>query len=120
MTDNEIIKALGCCRCESVLCSQCPLKDVGHTCEDKLTGYAFDLVNRQKAEIAQLQKRIVFWREDMDYRPDEIKSEAIQEFAERLKDDWFRQGLESPDVDFDDYIDNIVKEMMEEKENDQL
>lgn len=51
MTDNEIVKALECCRCESALCAQCPLKDVGHTCEDKLTGYAFDLVNRQKLAL---------------------------------------------------------------------
>ena len=60
---------------------------------------ALDLINRQAAEIEnlkqiideedkeilKLQKRIIFWREDLNYQPEKIKSEAIKEFAERLK-----------------------------------
>ena len=53
-----------------------------------------DLINRQAAEIEslkqiideedkeilKLQKRIIFWREDLNYQPEKIKSEAIKEF----------------------------------------
>lgn len=60
-----------------------------------------------------LQKRIINRRADMDCRPDEIRAEAIKEFAERLKEklQW--------DVEFDNKlvferdIDNLVKEMTE-------
>ena len=42
------------------------------------------------------------------------KSEAVKEFAERLKYVWWENGYESPDVDFDDFIDNLIKEMVGE------
>ena len=56
--------------------------------EQALQKHALDLINRQKEEILELQKRIINWRADMDYRPDEIKSEAIKEFAGRLKENY--------------------------------
>ena len=43
-----------------------------------------------------------------------VKSEAYKEFAERLKLSFFNNGYESPDVDFDYFIDNLVKEMVSE------
>ena len=57
MTDNEIIKALECC-CGTAhdSCRDCPYDDTG--CEDKLEKDALDLINRQKAEIAELQHKI--------------------------------------------------------------
>lgn len=58
------------------------------------------------------------WKTMPEVMCQKLKESAIQEFAKRLKDDWFRQGLESPDVDFDDYIDNLVKEMTESEEKD--
>ena len=83
MTDNEIIKALECV-----------------------------IGNRQKAEILELQKRIINWRADMDYRPDEIKSEAIKKFVERLKE--HRYGELNNCISFSvGYLDNLVKEMTE-------
>ena len=39
---------------------------------------------------------------------------AIKEFAERLKHSFFDNGYESPDVDFDYFVDNLVKEMIKE------
>ncbi len=100
MTDNEIIKALS------------------------------DLINRQKAEIEnlkqiideedkeilKLQKRIIFWRDDLNYQPEKIKSEAIKEFAERLKekaDDYVLAEGEFETMIFENDIDNLVKEMTE-------
>ena len=39
---------------------------------------------------------------------------AIEEFAERLKHSFFDNGYESPNVDFDYFIDNLKKEMVGE------
>ena len=84
MTDNEIIKALECCFING--CKNCKYKGKAPDCMTALQKDTIDLINRQKAEILELQKRIINWRADMDYRPDEIKSEAIKEFAEGLCD----------------------------------
>ncbi len=43
------------------------------------------IIDEQDKEIIKLQKRIIFWRKDLNYQPEKIKSEAIKEFAERLK-----------------------------------
>ena len=53
MTDNEIIKALECCGNDSEVCAGCPLHKAPCTCDCThiLAQYAFDLINRQKAEI---------------------------------------------------------------------
>lgn len=95
MTNNEIIKALS------------------------------DLISRQKAEIEnlkqiideedkeilKLQKRIIFWREDLNYQPEKIKSEAVKEFAERLKKEaLIDSGFEVLQAGT---IDRLVKEMTE-------
>ena len=40
----------------------------------------------------------------------EIKAEAIQEFAEHLKEKWSNNDYYSPDVDFDEFVDNLLKE----------
>lgn len=39
------------------------------------------------------------------------KSEAKKKFAKKLKEVWWDNGYESPDVNFDDFVDNLVKEM---------
>ena len=46
----------------------------------------------------------------------EAKAEAYKEFAEIIKDKWFDNRYDSPDVDFDDFISNLLKEMVGEKE----
>ena len=45
----------------------------------------------------------------------EIKAEAIQEFAEHLKEKWSNNDYYSPDVDFDEFVDNSLKEMAGEE-----
>lgn len=57
MTDNEIMKALGCC--VKLDCKKCNLKTRFKTatnCRNDLLVTALDLINRQKAEIERLQK----------------------------------------------------------------
>ena len=94
MTDNEIIKDMQCIE---------SLKQI---------------IDERDKEILKLQKRIIFWREDLNYQPEKIKSEAIKEFAERLKrtsigiefgdDKKFKMTIVSTVA-----IDNLVKEMTE-------
>ncbi len=136
MSDNEIIKALEHCAsgCSSEACRGCPFDEKG-VCTEKenaLAIHALDLINRQKAEIERLQNivhtDIAFVggrggkseraRQLVIVRMNEVRAEAIKEFAERLK------GLLSLNIRVlnEDYldiatdIDNLVKEMIGEQE----
>lgn len=106
MTDNEIIKALECCTkqgCSDNETKECPLKPY-EDCSTRLAINALDLINRQKAEIARLQKtqddidnfardlceeRVLKGKaiadfEDLQEYIRKEKSEAIREFAKEL------------------------------------
>lgn len=123
MTDEQIIKALDCCHSElGNMCSICPLFDPDNDyCEDELHKNTLNLINRQAAEIEQWKEEANRWQdafckvnEDMST----IKSEAIKEFAEKLKRTSI--GLEIGDdkklkmtVVSTAAIDNLVKEMTE-------
>ena len=113
MTDNEIKKALECCSEHDYLCPKgCPLDSEERDADCKaLTKHALDLINRQQAEIERLKKRsILNGLKVVNKERKQIKSEAIKEFAERLKENFQHIPL----VVF--RIDNLVKEMTEEKE----
>ncbi len=121
MTDEQIIKVLRCSREEA--------NDYGNAKVCDFLDNVIDFINRQKAEneslkqiideqdkeIIKLQKRIIFWREDLNYQPEKIKSEAIKEFAEKLKNkiwysDWCPHEIKiTPEI-----ITALVKEMTEE------
>ena len=139
MTDNEIIKALECCTKTEFIsdCAKCEM--FAFDCKDILIENALDLINRQKAEVERLEDKIFVLENDLEkaenlsdalendvdiklnyiYDLEEklkkAKSEAIKEFAERLKEklQW--------DVEFDNKlvfesdIDNLVKEMTMER-----
>ena len=117
MTDNEIIKAMQCVIGNDVNCSECTYQKAlpFPSCRNMCAKNALALINRQKAEILELQKRIINWRTDMDYRPDEIKSEAIKEFAERFVNEKCAYCTVDTDemVFFKKDIDKLVKEMTE-------
>lgn len=80
--------------------------------------------NRQQAEVERLRKLISAVKKDLDiaisaYDKEiaEAKTEAIKEFAERLKEQATSTFYEEHKyVDTED-IDNLVKEMTEENEN---
>ena len=135
MTDNEIIKALECCStgetyadCEK---NGCPLY-LGITMgckyidkENQLYSDALDLINCQKAEIEKLKgSTIVSNIMESQRIKREAKSEAIKEFVERLKNKIKTEcnPYGKPTFDYDTslaimrYIDNLVKEMVGEKE----
>ena len=137
-TDEQIIKAMQCVIGNGVSCSECEYQKVlpFPSCSRMCAEQALDLINRKNAEIERLkriidekdkeilglQKRIISWREDLNYQPEKIKSEAINEFAERVETLvlplLLAATLEEKDMVYRclNIIDNLVTEMMEEKE----
>ena len=160
MIDNEIIKALKCCKKAKInqdcVVLKCPFS-TEYGCNiglENLRNEALDLINRQKAEIERLKKnyeeliyktecllchatgnkfsKYTYTTQEMisfvdDYIQDccdeaveeakeAVKSKAIKEFAERLKenycftDRWGKIITKST-------VDNLVKEMMEVETN---
>ena len=88
MTDNEIIKALECC--ENADCTNCPCY-VGGSLQCMGISYSklHDLFIRQKAEIENLRhnnRQLVNEKLQIINIIIDLKSKAIKEFAERLKD----------------------------------
>ena len=85
MTNYEIIKALKCCGRES--CFGCPYHGKCHQGNPMIKD-ALDLINRQQAEIDRLNKEIQITKDAytmLQTKIKIIKSEAIKEFAEKLK-----------------------------------
>ena len=140
MTDNEIIKALVCCvhrTCNE--CIRQPI-EYGRTerdCKSGLMKSALDLINRQKAEIENLsialettRNNLADTRQELNNAETEIerlkntgiigglcpmwkaeaRTEAIKEFAERVKDEYSEGFFVS--TEFLLRIDNLVKEMV--------
>lgn len=127
-TDEQIIKALECCSTDvqENPCPKCAFYNK-HRCSTLMLNAASDIINRQKVkikslkqiineqdkEVLKLQNRIIFWRKNLNYQPEKIKSEAIKEFAERLKKEvLIDSGFEVLQVGT---IDNLVKETTEGK-----
>ncbi len=122
MTDNEIIKALECCKRDD--CDNCP-NDFGN-CYANLAGFALDLINRKKAEIERLESAL----DAANYTIGYFKAEAIKEFAERLKEmdgynnhtfddcasvlipEEYQKGRYEKTREIWDTIDRLVKEMV--------
>ena len=135
MTDNEIIKAYGCCNLshdECGGCDNCPCKIEGDCIVPsgfELEREVFNLLHRQKAEIERLKdypKCVYEYDGDItDYclktpcpnykTVDAIRAEAVKEFDELLKEDCLAYPLEKDDltmlVDVKSY-NNLVKEMV--------
>jgi len=120
LTDEQIIKALEYCFTrgfDESTCYECPFYTATAKCTEDLRDSVLDLINRQAAEIEQWKEEADRWQnafckvnEDMST----IKSEAIKEFAEKLKE---RRGLNQMCIAIvsKNDIDNLVKEMTEER-----
>ena len=151
MTDNEIIKALECC-IEDEDCSHCPSTKEMPYCSNDIMAGALNLIKRQQAEIERLGellrikaegenilndviaeqqaeledlREIVFMdrTEEIKKKNKELKSEAVKEFGDKLKN---KIKIEcnpygKPTFDYDTsiaimrYIDNLVTEMVGEE-----
>ncbi len=82
-TDEQIIKALEYCSTDAREnpCPKCAFYNK-HRCSTLMLNAASDIINRQKVkikslkqiinerdkEILKLQKRIIFWRDDLNYQ----------------------------------------------------
>lgn len=134
MTDNEIIKALECCGDSYSTCAECPIKD-DNGCNEQLANYALDIINRQQAEIERLKGKCENTQIGYNFAQDETKrlkkdkyklqkalnqsedyrvmakSEAVKEFAARLK---CGVPQETGVIRCSD-VDNLVKEMVGEE-----
>lgn len=101
-------------------CNECKIRNCKWgtcNCSQITANAALDLINRQKAEIEKLKgSTIVSNIMESQRIKREAKAEAYKEFAEKLKDEWFCNCYDSPDVDFDDFIFNLLKEMVGEEE----
>ena len=129
MTDNEIIKALECCSyaTSNKDCEKCPYYP-DEECVKKQCTDILDLINRQKAEIERLTKERDFYKAPSSLLAkgiEQIKAEAIKEFAKRLTDtilDKSDRSLDNPNgndyfiSDVIEDIDNLVKEMVGEND----
>ena len=75
-----------------------------------------NLINRQKSEIEWLRGSTIINNIMNSQRiKREAKAEAYKEFAEIIKNKWFDNRYDSPDMDFDDFISNLLKEMVGEE-----
>ena len=116
MTDNEIIKALEYC-VDKGYCPECPCYKNNADC--KLEYDVIKLINRQKAEVERLKKHtqtIIKAKQCVDVKK-QVETEAIKEFADRLKAYSYHSMLTPSDfkaVAVRD-INNLVKEMVEGK-----
>lgn len=112
MNDNDIIKALECCSVSNG-CPDCPMLGK-RNCMAKIHAHSLCLINRQKAEIERLCERLDDLYEEVNRTAAEQykhgKSDAIEEFAERMKDSL--DGKTDPVDEYD--IDEIAQEMTEE------
>ena len=132
MTDEQIIKALECCKnslSEKDACGDCPLYEEEEvTCITILSKNAFDLIKRQKAEIEELIEKLecllchstdgrlskhtyslktmeLEVTDTMNRNYNDGYDEAIKEFAEMII-------MEYPEVDY--FVSNLAKEMTEQ------
>ena len=130
-TDEQIIEALKCCSTDAREnpCPKCAFYNK-HRCSTLMLNAVSDLINRRNAEIERLTAKLLVKDNINDYNTAQLriareelrtaKSEAIKEFAERLKRTSI--GLEIGDdkklkmtVVSTVAIDNLVKEMTEER-----
>ena len=133
MTDKEIKKALECCKDGGNRCDECPygIDDcLTDNDESILLKDALDLINRKDIKIAELTEEINRQQVEIENLNIELQamrnaanqyqienerllqklqqpqSEAVKEFAERVKD------LFSPEDEVREEINNLVQEMV--------
>lgn len=112
MTDNEIIKALGCLRGNAFDCGECPYCSCYPApCEQQVAKDALALISRQKEEIERLKNRDL-QVEVSEKLEREIKAEAVKEFTDRLKERASKGFWETDAYIGVEQIEELVKEMV--------
>ena len=123
MTDKEIIKALEYCTEGIYICDKdCPCYDLKSDtrtayCKFELLGDALDLINHQQEKLKIQANNIRAFLKMDDVQVQRIKAEAVEEFAERLKE----RIADIGNLSVSEYlsvatdIDDLVKEMVGQK-----
>ena len=92
MTDDEIIKALECCKDYSYpkICNECPYVEctTKKGCVDKMITDALAFINRQKAEIERLQGALT-----AEERHNELTMQMAQKAIQNAKADAIKEYL---------------------------
>ena len=101
MTDNEIIKALEWCNSVSNRCGDgCPYYNVpyknGLRCSEMMINDAIDLINRQTAEIENLNRAFDVCKKEYEDIFEIAKNQKAE--IERLKDEVQKQKEKTNDV----------------------
>ena len=128
MTDNEIIKALECCKDVSAkTCRDCPFYNFhSANCVTVLAEKSLDLIERRQTEIDELRKIIADGCENSEliypvlttlrsYVLDDFRkqrTEAVKEFAQRVKNAFYYHFDELIPSIMADEIDKIMEEMV--------
>ena len=110
MTDRAIIKALEYCSTKGN-CYKCYYQEWYTTrkCREHLAKEALDLIQRQQERIERLKDNLdAVLAERADH------TEAINEFADRLKENLTGWATDPTDEEIDYTINNLVKEMVGE------
>lgn len=118
-TDEEITSSLEVIA-TTRNCNECKIRNCKWgtcNCSQITANAALDLIDHQRAEIEKMKgSTIVSNIMESQRIKREAKAEAYKEFAEIIKDKWFDNRYDSPDVDFDDFISNLLKEMVGKEE----
>ena len=80
---------------------------------------ALENVNRQQVEIERLKIENQSLRSAANsykLHYNEARAEAVKEFAEKLKFVWFDNRYDSPDIDFDYFVDILVETLIGDTE----
>ena len=112
MTDNDIIKALECCKeATAVGCKNCPLyEDKGHTCITILSHNALDLINRKDDIIDSLIAGQETLQKCIAERMAEIKILQEKSVADdKLLNDRVQEAVNSVSKANQKYVDALEK-----------
>lgn len=113
-TDEQIIRCLNECYGKEYIVAH--IVDRG---EEAFVSLAMilDIINRQKAEIEAKEEEyadMLGQRNAVEIKLENIRTETIKFFAERLKDSLTGWETEPTDEEIEYTIDNLVKKILEE------
>ena len=112
MEERDIIKANDLCSKTPQQCKDCPFCKFDD-CVSELAEKTIDLINRQQAEIERLETNCLSMAQTMPNMAKAERTEAVKEFAERLKVIGARNNA-GHILFVEKNFDNLVKEMVGE------
>ena len=115
MTDKEIIKALE----SEIHLAEYVDSDYSSNVNLEIIKSALDLITRQRAEIERFKIENQSLRgaaNSYKLHYNKARIEAVKEFAEKLKFVWFDNRYDSPDIDFDYFVDILVETLVGDTE----